>query len=600
MQKENKKKILGTVPKKLQFIETFWDCPEFSKKELKNSKGITLIALIITIIIMLILVGASVTVALNGGLFNTAKDAQAKTQEERNKELVLDGGQVEIDGEIYNSIEDYINKNQLANTKCKQIGDLLYVGNESTKTATVYGNRENMDYTNPMWQMYLLVNNLQVTATEISILPELKIDGETYTVTAIANNAFCTMMNQVGATSITTVIIPDTVISIGGNAFCNCTSLENIIIPDSVTNIGVDAFTGTPWLVNNTINGLFIRNNILLDGKGATGDISIPSNVESIAYKAFSNNTGITSITIPDSVISIGTYAFSDCTELTSITLPYNLEIIENYTFENCSSLTSIEIPRNVTAIYGYAFGNCTALTDVEILNTSTDIAREAFYGTPWQANNTINGLFIINNILLDGQGATGDISIPSGVVSINEQAFSYNISITSVTIPDSVTTIESSAFTGCTSLTSVIIPDSVTRIGANAFSTTPWLEEQKSIATNGLVIINNMLIDASGATGDVIIPDTVTVISLFNGRGATSVVIPNSVTRIDDMAFLGTTLTSITIPESVINIGSSVFGMSMSLTEIRVYWEEGNKPQGWDENWNGTSATIVYSYTGE
>jgi len=109
MQKENKKKILGTVPKKLQFIETFWDCPEFSKKELKNSKGITLIALVITIIVMLILVGVSVTVALNGGLFSTAKQASAQTQEERDKEQNLAEGKVEIGGVWYNSIEEYTN-----------------------------------------------------------------------------------------------------------------------------------------------------------------------------------------------------------------------------------------------------------------------------------------------------------------------------------------------------------------------------------------------------------------------------------------------------------------------------------------------------------
>jgi len=109
MQKENKKKILGTVPKKLQFIETFWDCPEFSKKELKDSKGITLIALIITIIVMLILVGVSVTVALRGGLFSSAQSAKAQTQEERDKEQNLAGGKVEIGGVWYNSIEEYTN-----------------------------------------------------------------------------------------------------------------------------------------------------------------------------------------------------------------------------------------------------------------------------------------------------------------------------------------------------------------------------------------------------------------------------------------------------------------------------------------------------------
>ena len=79
MQELNEKEILGTVPKKLQLVETFWDCPEFSRNK-QNQKGITLIALIITIIVMLILVGVTVNVALNGGLFSKAEDATTKTK----------------------------------------------------------------------------------------------------------------------------------------------------------------------------------------------------------------------------------------------------------------------------------------------------------------------------------------------------------------------------------------------------------------------------------------------------------------------------------------------------------------------------------------
>lgn len=75
----------------------------------KKQKGITLIALIITIIVMLILVGVSVTVALNGGLFSTAKKAKGDTQTELDKEQTLASGIVEIDGVWYDSMEDYVN-----------------------------------------------------------------------------------------------------------------------------------------------------------------------------------------------------------------------------------------------------------------------------------------------------------------------------------------------------------------------------------------------------------------------------------------------------------------------------------------------------------
>jgi len=68
---------------------------------MKGQKGITLVALVITIIVMLILVGVSVTVALNGGLFTTAETAVTNTEEELIKENRLDNGNVivTIDGE---------------------------------------------------------------------------------------------------------------------------------------------------------------------------------------------------------------------------------------------------------------------------------------------------------------------------------------------------------------------------------------------------------------------------------------------------------------------------------------------------------------------
>ncbi len=75
----------------------------------KENKGITLIALIITIIVMLILLGIIVSIALNGGLFKTAKEATEGTKIERNKELQLSSGRIEIDGTWYNSIKDYMN-----------------------------------------------------------------------------------------------------------------------------------------------------------------------------------------------------------------------------------------------------------------------------------------------------------------------------------------------------------------------------------------------------------------------------------------------------------------------------------------------------------
>ena len=105
---------------------------------MKNQKGITLIALVITIIVMLILVGVSVTVALNGGLFSTAQKATADTEAERDKELALSDGKVEINGEIYNSIDEYVNGNSggakveiLPKKETYTVGEEVTIGDEA-------------------------------------------------------------------------------------------------------------------------------------------------------------------------------------------------------------------------------------------------------------------------------------------------------------------------------------------------------------------------------------------------------------------------------------------------------------------------------------
>ena len=77
-------------------------------KKMNTQKGITLIALIVTIIVMLILVGVTVTVALNGGLFSTANKATKETAARRDEEVKLSDGKVEIDGNLYNSINEYV------------------------------------------------------------------------------------------------------------------------------------------------------------------------------------------------------------------------------------------------------------------------------------------------------------------------------------------------------------------------------------------------------------------------------------------------------------------------------------------------------------
>lgn len=143
-------------------------------------------------------------------------------------------------------------------------------------------------------------------------------------------------------------------------------------------------------------------------------------------------------------------------------------------------------------------------------------------------------------------------IKIPKSVTTIGYSAFSGCTSLKSIKIPSSVTAIDDGAFAGCTSLKNITIPKSVTHFGCWAgnslFEDTPWLKAQQK--KNPLVIVNNVLIDATTATGKVTIPKNVKTVldNAFKDSGVTSITIPSSVETFGDNPCLS--LKTIVLPD--------------------------------------------------
>ena len=413
----------------------------------------------------------------------------------------------------------------------------------------------------------------------------------------------------------TTYTIPDSVTTIGINAFAFCESLTSITIPDSVTTIG---------------------------------------------YEAFRDCYSLTSVTIGDSVTTIGEWAFSDCISLTSVyckaTTPPSLG---DYVFKYWDSGyvnigCAIYVPAESVEAYKAASGWSDYAADIVGYDFETGeevaISNKLFYTSTALVEpyfTSAFNVFIVSNewdeatgegiITFDGELTTiGDdafsychnltsVTIGDSVTTIGDSAFYYCYSLTSVTIPDSVTTIGDSAFIGCRSLTSVTIPDSVTTIGDQAFygcSSLTSVTIPDSVMTIGdrvfavcsnlaefkgkfaadggrCLIKDNTLIayaKASGATytipdgvttigegafrscydlTSITIPDSVTTIGNWAFdycSSLTSVTIPDSVTTIRDWAFYDcTSLTSVTIPDSVTTIGEGAFENCGSLTSVTI-----------------------------
>ena len=386
---------------------------------------------------------------------------------------------------------------------------------------------------------------------------------------------------QVSNTNITSYDLTGVDI-IAGGAFYGCNSLTSITIPNSVISIGERAFYNCTALTEINFNAANMNDlsygNLVFSYAGQDGigiTVNIGTNVEKIpAYlfypyynSSYAPKIVIVNFAENNQCKSIGEYAFEDCSNLIEITIPDGVTSIGESAFRDCSSLTEITIPDSVTNIGGSAFSNCTALTEINF--------------------NAINmGVVTDGNILNDypfyGIGEAGKelvVNIGANVERIPARLFYYSENITEVTFAENsqCKSVGEEAFYRCSTLAEITIPDSVTSIGNNAFRNC------------------SRLISFT-------IPDSVTSIgesTFYYCSSLTEITIPDSVTSIGNNAFRNcSSLISFTIPESITSIGEGAFEGCTSLTEINFNATNMNDLSSsnrvfYDAGQNGTGITV-------
>ena len=269
-------------------------------------------------------------------------------------------------------------------------------------------------------------------------------------------------------TAISTLEVHQDAKVIADNAFYNYARLTSVVIGDSVTSIGYYAFDGCSSLkeVNylGTIdqwaeiefdgycaNPLYYAKQLKINGEVVT-EVNLTSATKVSNY-AFRNCSSLTSVVIGDSVTSIGSSAFYNCYNLTSVVIGHSVTSIGVSAFYGCSRLTSVVIPDSVTSIGVSAFYGCSSLKEVNYLGTIDQWAEIEF------VSDDANPLYYAKQLKINGEIVT-EVNLTSAT-KVSKYAFYYCSSLTSVVIGDSVTSIGYEAFYGCSSLTSVIFEDS-------------------------------------------------------------------------------------------------------------------------------------------
>lgn len=514
---------------------------------MKENKGITIVALVITIVIMLILLGVTVTVVIKGDLIDTAKESNDETryaQVLEQKEM-WESEKLATDrfGAKAETLEEFVERLKkekiLTEEEGKQILELGFV-TIAKKDILLDGKRNVADTSLWDYQLDTKTNFVTITRylgttdnlTELTIPNFLLIGGKEYRVTKTLSYN-------------------------GSNAIVNFKG--KLIISKGITEIGKASFNGA-----SKITGVEIPNSAIL-----------------ISDYAFQKCEGLTTITIPGSVKKIGNWwgnangqIFNGCSNLKEVILEEGIEEISGRAFDSCSKVKEWKLPKSLKRIGPGAFQS----TGVEEFNIPENV--ESIAATFISSSNlsrinvdSNNKYFTsVDGILFD-KDSTRLIKYPE-----NRDGSSYEV-------PNTVNTIDANAFGSCKNLQTIVIADSVEKIGDSAF----YGSKLKTINLGGGItnINNKPFYGALNLTNINVITENDKYESengvLFN-KGKTILIkcppaiingevyeIPNTVVEIGPQSFYRSQIKNVIIPSSVKKIGSESFFQCYNLEELNL-----------------------------
>ena len=429
------------------------------KTKFKKNKGITLIALVVTIIVLLILAGISITMLTGqNGILNRAGEAKTTNGVAQGVELI----KVSVMDALTRGTGELTDEN-LRKALSSNLGtegkDYEIVGSEDCGwTVTIKGNDkdykisstgkigeiEKVEGSKSDWEIegnavvkYLgndkdIVIPNYVDGTKITEVGEKVFYNSEKTGTLTISEGIKTIDTYAFADSKFTgeLILPNTIKTIRSYAFAGCNGFTgNLELPSSVETI--ENFSFVAW--NGNTNDLIIPGSIkkiedyaFCSCNGFKGKLTIKDGVQEIGRDAFIQSTGFNTLELGNTIKSIGQEAFLGCTGFTGeLKIPNSVEIIEGYAFRACNGFTGeLKIPNSLKKIGGNAFENCTGFTgDLIIPEALEEVGFSAFAG----CTGIKGDLIISDNVTIEDLSSFADINF-SGLIYIGKNVQGMNI----------------------------------------------------------------------------------------------------------------------------------------------------------------------------
>ena len=411
------------------------------------------------------------------------------------------------------------------------------------------------------------------------------------TVTSIGDEAF---KNN---TSMVSVSIPDSVKSIGDSAFYGCTSLLGVVIPDSVEKTGRCAFQKCSKLASAYLpvnEKLTVINTGTFYECMSLKEIIVPDNIVKIEFDAFYNCRNLKNIDLSKNLITVGYNVFGNCKSISKIEIPKSLKNFDSTwgsgtntkygVFGGCSNLKTVKFEEGSTIVCPALFMGCDGIEEIELPDTITKIGNSAF-----KSCKNLNKVIISESVTeIDNQafaecsGLT-DVEMQEGLNKICSRAFYKCGKITSINIPDSVETIEFEAFYQCDKLENIKLSENLTIVGYGVFGDCISIGKieiprtLKGFNTSWGSSTNTSYGVFGGCSNLKTVKfeegSTVVCAALFMGcDGIEKIELPNTITEIGDSSFRNCkNLVKITMNNGIDILEDFVFKGCSSLTTIDI-----------------------------